>query len=78
MNSMIGAAIVLIVAISTATITTVSSDVSDIERDARAIELYLQDRKDHEEHCPGIQWDQPALDVYKKKLTSQLPESCKQ
>ena len=46
MNSMIGAAIVLIVAISTAATATVSSDVSDIERDARAIELYLQDRKD--------------------------------
>ena len=77
MNSMIGAVIVLLVAISTATITTVSDDVSDIERDARALELYLQDRKDHEEYCPGIQWEQPALDVYKEKLTSQLPESCK-
>ena len=37
MNSMIGAAIVLIVAITTTTITKVSSDVSDIERDARAL-----------------------------------------
>ena len=49
-----------------------------MERSARALELYLQDQKDHEEHCPNIKWDQPALDIYKTTLSSQLPEGCKE
>ena len=77
MNSMIGAAIVLIVAISTTTITKVSSDVSDIERDARALELYLQDKKDYKKYCPNLSWNQPEISVYKKELKSQLPSNCK-
>jgi len=57
---------------------TALSDLSDIQRDAVALELYLQDRHDHQEHCPEIRWEQPKLDVYKEKLTSQLPEGCKE
>lgn len=77
MNSMIGAAIVLLVAISTATITTVSDDVADIERDARALELFLKDKKDFKKHCPDLNWDQPNIEVYKRELKSQLPKRCK-
>jgi hypothetical protein len=55
-----------------------SKDLSDMERSARAIELYLQDQKDHSEHCPTIEWQQPALDIYKLALKSQLPEGCKE
>ena len=57
---------------------TALSDLSDIQRDALALELYLQDRKDHDEHCPQIQWEQPTLDTYKEELRSQLPEECKE
>jgi len=57
---------------------TALSDLSDIQRDALALELYLQDRKDHDEHCPQIQWEQPKLDTYKEELRSQLPEECKE
>ena len=48
-----------------------------MERDAIALEHYLQDKSDHEEYCPSLSWTQPSLEVYKEKLTSQLPEECK-
>ena len=54
-----------------------ADELSDIERDARALELYLQDQKDYEEYCPTTQWNQPPLDIYKGLLTSQLPLGCK-
>ena len=57
---------------------TALTDLSDIQRDAQALELYLQDRHDHQEHCPEIRWEQPKLDVYKEQLQSQLPEECKE
>ena len=53
------------------------SDLSDMERDALALELYLQDKQDHEEYCPHISWDQPPLSTYKETLSSHLPEGCK-
>ena len=67
--------IIAVCGLTTATSKTVS-DVSDMERSARALELYLQDQKDHEKHCPSKKWDQPALDIYKKTLRSHLPEGC--
>ena len=44
---------------------TALADLSDIQRDAQALELYLQDRHDHQEHCPELAWEQPKLDTYK-------------
>ncbi len=55
----------------------VASDLSDVERDARALELYIQDKKDFKKHCPSLKWDQPKIDVYKKELKSQLPKGCR-
>lgn len=52
--------------------------LSEIERDARALEIYLQDRKDYEEYCSQLEWEQPSIEVYKETLISQLPEECKQ
>ena len=52
-------------------------DLSEMERDARALELYLQDQKDHENYCPQIEWNQPSLNTYKETLTSHLPDGCK-
>ena len=54
-----------------------TDELSDIERDARALELYLQDQKEHEEYCPSMEWNQPPLEIYKSLLTSQLPLGCK-
>ena len=54
-----------------------ADEISEMERDALALEFYLQDKKDHEEHCPSLSWTPPSLEVYKEKLTSQLPEECK-
>jgi hypothetical protein len=69
----------LIVSMTTHSLPVVSSkDLSDIERSARAIELYLQDQKEHNEYCPTIEWQQPSLDVYKTTLKSQLPKGCKE
>ena len=51
--------------------------ITQIERDALAIEIYLQDRKDHKKYCSKLKWDQPKISVYKEKLISQLPIKCK-
>tara|TARA_R110002110_G_scaffold367540_1_gene577320 strand:+ start:154 stop:360 length:207 start_codon:yes stop_codon:yes gene_type:complete len=58
-------------------IASTSADLSDAARDAKALELYLQDRSDHEEYCPHASWEQPKIEIYKKELSSQLPEGCK-
>ena len=50
---------------------------ADLEISAKALELYIQDKKDHDKHCPSIPWKQPALETYKEKLKSQLPKGCK-
>jgi hypothetical protein len=52
-------------------------ECDDLKRDMQALELFLQDQDDHREYCPSLKWEQPKIDVYKKKLESQLPESCK-
>ena len=41
-----------------------------------AIEFFLQDKKDFEEHCPTVKWEQPCLDDYKAEVKSHLPEDC--
>ena len=53
------------------------ADLSDMERDALALELYLQDKQDHADYCPQISWEQPPLSTYKETLRSHLPEGCK-
>ena len=53
-------------------------DLEDIERDTKALEFYLQDKKDHKEYCPEIDWDQPPLTTYKEEPKSYLPEDCKE
>ncbi len=52
-------------------------EMSDIEKDALALELYLKDKEDHKKHCPKIKWEQPSIDEYKKDLESKLPSNCK-
>ena len=53
------------------------SDLDDMERDALALELYLQDKQDYKDYCPHIEWVQPPLSTYKETLKSHLPEGCK-
>ena len=55
----------------------VAEPTDDLKRDMRALELFLQDKEDHKKHCPKLKWDQPDIEVYKKKLKSQLPSICK-
>ena len=54
-----------------------AAESDDLKRDMKALELYLQDEKDHKEHCPKIKWEQPNIKIYKKELKSQLPNGCK-
>ena len=54
-----------------------ADEISEMERDTIALEFFLQDKNDHKEYCPSLSWTQPSLEVYKEKLTSQLPEECK-
>jgi len=49
----------------------------DLKNDMKALELFLQDQEDHENHCPKLKWDQPDISVYKQELISQLPQKCK-
>ncbi len=49
--------------------------IDDLKRDTKALELYLQDKENKQKYCP--KWKQPSIDVYKKTLKSQLPQSCK-
>ena len=53
-------------------------DHKDIERDAKALIHYLQDKKDNKEYCPEIDWNQPPLTTYKKNPKSHLPKDCKE
>ena len=55
-----------------------AQDSEDLKRDMIALELFLQDQKDHKEYCPSVDWEQPEISVYKKTLKSQLPEGCKE
>ena len=55
----------------------VADPAGDLKRDMKALELFLQDKDDHKEHCPKLKWEQPDIEVYKEKLASQLPEECK-
>ena len=71
------AGISLIVALSTTNASMSKDEISDIERDAKALELFLQDRDDYEKHCPFRTWEQPEIEIYKKTLVSHLPEGCK-
>ena len=50
--------------------------VKSLRDDFKGLELYLQDKKDHKDHCPGIKWTQPELDKYKEEPKSYLPDKC--
>jgi len=58
--------------------TPAAQETDDLKRDMKALELYLQDQEDHKNYCPNTEWIQPEIDIYKKELESQLPESCKE
>ena len=49
----------------------------ELKKDMRALEFFLQDKKDHKRHCSKLKWKQPAIEVYKKKPKSYLPKNCK-
>ena len=49
----------------------------ELKKDMRALEFFLQDKKDHKRHCPKLKWKQPKIEVYKKKPKSYLPKNCK-
>tara|TARA_R110000824_G_scaffold88189_4_gene216909 strand:+ start:4867 stop:5073 length:207 start_codon:yes stop_codon:yes gene_type:complete len=49
----------------------------DLKKNMVALEIFLQDQEDHANECPKLKWNQPDIEVYKKKLVSQLPAECK-
>ena len=49
----------------------------ELKKDMRALEFFLQDKKDHKRHCPKLKWKQPDIEVYKKEPKSHLPKNCK-
>ena len=77
MKGLITAMIIIICSPGLVSVDTLSG-LPEIERDMRALELYIQDKKDYKEYCPRLEWKQPHLDVYKQTLQSYLPEGCKQ
>ena len=52
-------------------------ECDDLKRDMKALEIFLHDEEDKKTYCPTLEWEQPDIEVYKKTLKSQLPESCK-
>ena len=52
-------------------------DIGGLKKDTKALMHYLQDKKDHKEYCPEIDWNQPPLTTYKKNPKSYLPKDCK-
>jgi len=55
----------------------IAQDCDELKNDMIALELFLQDKKDHVDLCPKISWTQPDINTYKKELKSQLPKGCK-
>jgi len=55
-----------------------TKDVGDMKNDVKALEFFLQDKKDKEEHCPKLKWEQPKIEEYKKDPKSHLPKECKE
>jgi len=55
-----------------------TKDVGDMKNDVKALEFFLQDRKDKEEFCPKLKWEQPKIEEYKKDPKSFLPKECKE
>ena len=53
-----------------------AEEMDDLKRDIKALELFLQDQDDYELYCSHFEWDQPAIEVYKAQLTTQLSETC--
>lgn len=53
-----------------------AEEMDELKRDIKALELFLQDQDDYELYCSHIVWDQPAIEVYKAQLTTQLSETC--
>tara|TARA_Y100000310_G_C20164778_1_gene570869 strand:+ start:24 stop:296 length:273 start_codon:yes stop_codon:yes gene_type:complete len=40
------------------------------------LELFLQDKLDHKNKCPDVEWEQPPFKEYKKNPKSYLPDAC--
>ena len=55
----------------------VMNDMDDVKNDMAALEFFLQDKEDHKNHCPKIEWEQPKLEKYKEEPKSYLPKECK-
>ena len=53
------------------------SDLDDVKNDIAALEFFLQDKEDHEEVCPKLEWEQPEFKKYKEEPKSYLPKECK-
>lgn len=56
----------------------VSEKTNDVLTEMRVLELLLLDQNNHKKYCADIVWEAPAIEVYREKLTSLLPDSCKE
>ena len=50
--------------------------VQDMRCSVAALELFLEDKANHAEHCPELEWVQPAFEDYKAEPSSKLPPVC--
>ena len=72
-----GGLCIIVTLISTPRMPIAQDKLTEIEISALALEIYIQDKKDHDKYCPTKKWSQPALDIYKETLRSHLPKGCK-
>ena len=51
-------------------------NVQELRNGVLGLELFLKDKSDHSLYCPRLEWEQPALEIYKEDPKSHLPEEC--
>jgi len=56
----------------------VSEKTNDVLTEMRVLELLLLDQNNHKKYCADITWEAPSIEVYREKLTSLLPDVCKE
>lgn len=56
----------------------VSEKTNDVLAEMRVLELLLIDQNNHKKYCADIAWEVPAIEAYREKLVSLLPDTCKE
>lgn len=59
-------------------VSAVSEKTNDVLTEMRVLELFLLDQDNYKKYCSDIEWKAPSIEDYREKLTSLLPDVCKE